>query len=146
MDSNAIIAQLNELAPPALKTLRGKAVSFDSESRTLVMEFVAADRFTHSGGIVQGGFVTGMIDAAMANAVYATLQELVVAPTLEIKVSFLEIARAGKLVASGRVVRMGKSIAFMDGELRSTDGQLLATATSTVRVMHPKTVNHGQPA
>ena len=139
-----MIAQLNELAPPAMKTLQGKAVSYDAETRTIVMEFHAADRFTHSGGIVQGGFVTGMIDAAMATAVYATLQELVVAPTLEIKVSFLEIARAGKLLAYGRVVRMGKSIAFMEGELRDTDGQLLATATSTLRVIHPKTVDHGR--
>ena len=139
MDSKRIVEQLNELSPPALKTLGGKAVAFDAANKTLHMEFLATDRFTHSGGIVQGGFVTGMIDAAMAHAVIAVLEDLVVVPSLEIKVSFLEIARAGPLHATGRVVRLGKSIAFLDGELRNPQGDLLATATSTVRIIRPKT-------
>ena len=143
MDAREIVKQLNELAPPAMKTLRGKVVSFDPDEKILHLEFQSVEQFTHSGGIVQGGFVTGMLDAAMTHAVYEVLQDLVIVPTLEIKVNFLEIARFGLLHASGRVVRLGKSIAFLDSELRDPQGNLLATATSTARVIHAKPVTSG---
>lgn len=140
MDSDAIVEQLNELAPPAMRMLGGRFVAFDKTTTTLSADFRATENMTHSGGIVQGGFVTGMIDAVMAHAIYAALEDLAVCATLEIKVSFLQIARAGLLHAHGRVVRMGKSIAFLDGELRSPDGELLAAASSTAKIIRPRPV------
>lgn len=138
MNTDELIARLNAHAPPALKTLGGSIVSYDEATKTMVMNFHASAALCHSGDIVQGGFIAGMLDATMSHAVFATVKEHIILPTLEIKVSFLEIARAGNLVASGTVVRLGKSVAFLQGQLKDPQGKLLATASSTARILHKK--------
>lgn len=138
MDTEELIARLNAHAPPALKTLGGSVVSYDDQSQTMVMHYHASEALCHSGDIVQGGFITGMLDATMSHAVFAVVREPIILPTLEIKVSFLEIARAGDFVASGTVVRLGKSVVFLEGQLKDPQGKLLATASSTARILRKK--------
>jgi uncharacterized protein (TIGR00369 family) len=65
----------------------------------------------------------------------ATLPPGQFAPTLELKVSLLRPARPGRLIGTGRVVHRGGTIAFLEGSLRDVDGQLVATATATARVI-----------
>ena len=106
-----------------------------TQRKQMVMNFHASKAFCHSGDIVQGGFITGMLDATMSHAVLAAVKKPIVLPTLEIKVSFLEIARMGDLVATGTVVRLGKSVVFLEGQLKDPQGKLLATASSTARIL-----------
>jgi uncharacterized protein (TIGR00369 family) len=56
-----------------------------------------------------------------------------VAPTLEMKTSFMRPAMAdgATLRGVGRVVKWGKTIAFTEGELWGADGKLIAKATGT---------------
>jgi len=54
-----------------------------------------------------------------------------VAPTTDLHVQFLRSARPGRLTGRGRVVRRGRDIAFMAGELVDDSGQVVATATAT---------------
>jgi len=136
-----IVDMLNKHAPACVKTLGGRVLSFDADSKTLRMKFEAIAEFCHSGDIVQGGFITGMLDSAMAHAVFGVEKGWVILPTLEIKVSFLEAAHPGSLTAVARVIRLGKSVAFMEAELHDDDGHLLATATSTTRVIRKQ--RHG---
>ncbi len=138
IDIDAMIAQMNEHAPPAVRTLGGSVTSYDDATHTMVMSFHASEALCHSGDIVQGGFITGMIDATMSHAVFAAVREPIILPTLEIKVSFLEIARVGDLIASGTVVRLGKTVAFLEGQLKDPQGKLLATATSTARILRKR--------
>ena len=56
------------------------------------------------------------------------------APTVELKINFIRAAKVGPLFGEGRVVHKGKSIAFLEGELRNSEGQLIATATATVQI------------
>lgn len=136
MTDDEFIAVMNRHAPPALKKLRGEAIGFDPDSRTIEMQFHVDDSFCHSGDIVQGGYIAGMLDATMAHAVIAHLKEYVIVATLEIKVSYLEIARPGELTAHGHIVKLGKSIGFLEADLMDANGGLLATATSTARIIH----------
>lgn len=136
MTNDDFVARMNAHAPPALKSLGGRVVSFDKDTGSVDMDFTADESMCHSGDIVQGGFLAGMIDAAMAHAVFGTLQEFVIVATLEIKVSYLEIARAGPIAARGRVVRMGKTIAFLEGELFGPDSVTLARGSSTARIIY----------
>ena len=133
--SQMIVEMLNRHAPACVKTLGGRVLSFDSDTNTMRMKFEAVAEFCHSGDIVQGGFITGMLDSAMAHAVFGVEKGWVILPTLEIKVSFLEAAHPGSLTATATVVRIGKSVAFLEAELHDDDGRLLATATSTTRVI-----------
>jgi acyl-CoA thioesterase len=132
---SSIIEQLNQNAPPSVVTLGGNIESFDQESGVIEFRFEASDAMTHSGGIVQGGFVAGMLDAAMAHVVFCVLDKLVILATLEMKVSYLDIVRPGTLRATGHILRLGKSVAFLEAELYSADQKLLAKGSSTVRII-----------
>ena len=137
-----MIEKMNANAPPALVTLGGRVASFDEDTGVVEMHFSAAPSLCHSGDIVQGGFLAGMLDAAMAHAVFGVLRAFVVVATLEIKVSYLDRAHAGPLVARGRVNRMGKTISFLEAELYTTDGALLCKASSTARIIHRDPGSH----
>lgn len=127
---------MNFHAPPALKLLGGKVQSFNEDTGTIEMYFVADKSHCHSGDIVQGGFLAGMLDATMAHVVFCVLDAIVVVATLEIKVSYLAIARPGKLVGRGWICRMGKTISFLEAELLDEQGTVLARASSTARIIH----------
>ena len=59
---------------PCTETLGMKVVNFSSEPPTIEAEFEAKHEFTHSEGkVVQGGFVTGMLDAPMAHLLMGLL-------------------------------------------------------------------------
>jgi molybdopterin converting factor subunit 1 len=102
------------------------------------MEFHASEQFLNPAGMVQGGFLTAMLDDTMGPAAIAQLGPGHFTPTLELKVSFLRPARTGRLVCDGRVVHMGKSVAFLEGSLADADGNVVATATATARVVRTK--------
>jgi molybdopterin converting factor subunit 1 len=105
------------------------------------MEFTATEQFLNPAGVVQGGFITAMLDDTMGPAAVAQLGAGHFAPTLELKVSFLRPVGPGRLIGDGRVVHMGKSVAFLEGSLTDDDGNVVATATATARV-----VKIGQPS
>lgn len=96
------------------------------------LEFLAGPHMCHSGGVVQGGFVTGWIDAAMAHAAMAMTGPDVVPMSLELKVSFFAPARPGPVIARAWVERRGRSTCFFEGQLLDTAGLVLAKASSTL--------------
>ena len=135
MTSEELIAELNRHAPDALKKLNGRVGRYDEDSGVLEMHYAIDLSFCHSGDIVQGGFIAGMLDTAMAHVTFLHLGGLAIVATLEIKVSYFEIARPGALTSKARIVKLGKSIGFYEAELFDEAGTLLAAATSTARVI-----------
>ncbi len=105
------------------------------ESGRAVIHYRARMDMCHSGGIVQGGFVTGWIDAAMAHVVMARSNFEFSSLSLEIKVSFLQSASPGLIVAEAWIERMGRSTAFLEGHIRNEAGEVLAKGSSTVRLV-----------
>lgn len=108
-----------------------RIVEIDPAGRA-VLEYEAKPEQCHSGGVVQGGFVTGWIDAAMAHAAMAIGGEDIVPMTLELKVSFLAPARPGPVFAEAWAIRHGRRTAFYEGTLKDGSGTLLAKASSTL--------------
>jgi uncharacterized protein (TIGR00369 family) len=111
-----------------------RIVEIDPAGRA-VLEYRATPEQSHSGGVVQGGFVTGWIDAAMAHAVMAIPGLDAVPMTLEIKVSFFAPTRPGLVLAEAWVVQGGRRTAFVEGTLKDTAGVLLAKASSTITLV-----------
>lgn len=107
-----------------------RIVELNPEGRSQ-LEYMAKPGMCHSGGVVQGGFVTGWIDAAMAHAVIAALGDDVTPMSLEIKVSFFAPVRPGLVVAEGWIERRGRKTAFLEGRLLDGQGNVLAKGTST---------------
>ena len=122
-------------APPPAATLLGwEPVSVDPEAGTIEVTFTVTEQFLNLIGVIQGGFLAAMLDATLGPAVIATLGPGQYAPTTDLHVQFLRPARAGRLTGRGRVVRRGKDIAFMAGELLDDAGQIVAVATATAQI------------
>lgn len=108
-----------------------RVVSTDAEGHAR-LEYEAKRDQCHSGGVVQGGFISGWIDAAMAHAAMARNGPGIVPMTLELKVSYFAPTRPGLVIAEAWVERHGKRTSFYEGRLKDAAGTVLAKATSTI--------------
>ncbi len=128
----------NTVASPAADAPAGRLLGmqqFEAEPGHSRVEFQAREEFYNPGGVVQGGFLAVMLDFAMGEAARSMVEETKTPLTLEIKVSYIQPAKAGKLIGKGRVVHAGRSISFTEGTLSTEDGTLVATGTSTWRIV-----------
>jgi uncharacterized protein (TIGR00369 family) len=105
------------------------------------MEFDISRDFCHSGDVVQGGFITAMLDAAMTHAVFAAGDGVVNLSSLEIKTNYLETTRAGLLRAEGVVIKSGYKLAFLEGRLYDAQGVLTATSSTVAKLIRAKTAS-----
>lgn len=121
--------------PAAAALLGFELVAVDPDAGTIEARFQGKPEFANPMGMIQGGFLAAMLDDTLGPALVATLDEGQFAPTIELKVNFVQPARPGSLVATGRVVARRRSIAFLAGELRDEKGELVATATATARII-----------
>ncbi len=125
-----------EDAYEVLRTLgNGRVVSLDGDAGRAMLEFTCVEAMCHSGGVAQGGFVTGWIDAAMAHACVARYTTDFWIATLELKISFYRPTPPGVVTATGWIERAGKKTVFAEGELTNAEGTLLAKATSTISLV-----------
>ena len=87
-------------------------------------------------GVVHGGLVCTLLDSVCGCAVQSTLEQGTGYTSLEIKVSYLRPVRAdsGELTARGWVTRRGRRASFADADVRTADGKVVATASSTCLV------------
>jgi uncharacterized protein (TIGR00369 family) len=120
--------------PPAAVTLGWELVAIDPEEGTIEVAFTARDAFLNPAGVVQGGFLAAMLDDTMGPALVCGLEPGDFAPTTDLHVQFLRPARAGRLVGRGRVVRRGRDVAFLAGELVDEEGAVVAVATATAQI------------
>lgn len=113
--------------------------SFDAEREEITLRFTAPNSFITPRGSVQGGLVAGFLDEVMGWAhVWAT--DHAEAPlNLDISMTLLRPVMAGPLIGKGRVIRRGRRVVFLEGELFDTAGTLLARSTSTA-IPTPKPV------
>ena len=137
MSYSELIRQIQARRPPAWELLGVGGVSYDQLLNRVTIEWHAEQRHCHSveghpkGGIVQGGIVAGWLDAAMATASLLHGEYQIAVASLEIKVAFLLPAHPGLYRTHGKVLRQGRSIGFMEAELRDANDVLIATASST---------------
>lgn len=122
-------------APPSAAVLLGwKLVAVDPDAGTIEVSFTATDQFLNPAGDVQGGFLAAMLDDTLGPALVATLDAGEWAPTLDLHVQFMAPAAPGQLCGRGRVVRRGRDIAFLAGELRDAQEKIVAAATATAMI------------
>ena len=103
----------------------------EAEPGRVVVELMAGPQHRHGGGVVQGGVITQIADAAMGMSL-ATLQEdRVWNTTIELKINFLRPAIEGRLRAVGRVIEMRQTLLFGEADVLDDHDRLIATASST---------------
>ena len=126
---------MTDTAVQNLETTLGfvRRIEMNPEGRAS-LEYEAGLHMCHSGGVVQGGFITGWIDAAMAHAVIAAGGPDIVPMSLELKVSFFAPTRPGRVIAEAWIERKGRATCFVEGRLVDLSGKVLAKASSTIQL------------
>ena len=134
-DSKARIADLNNMAPDFIKLLGGKVIELDLDAQQAVFSFTVPLDFCHSGDVVQGGFVTAMLDAAMSHALFGTDESISNVASLDIATQFISACRGNQpLRAVGKVKKATFRTAFLEAEISDSDGTLMATAQSVAKL------------
>ena len=125
--------------PEFLKVLGFENGYYDENNHEWVTEFLPLEDLTHSNGsIVQGGFVTGMLDAAMAQCIMFKSNGEDLPLTLDIDVKFLNSCIPDhKVTSRAKIIKQGKSIVFTTANLFQKD-DLIATASASNKIIKLK--------
>lgn len=101
------------------------------------LEVVVGDGMVNPAGMFHGGIVYTLCDMVCYAALVSQLKPGENAATHDLHVSILKAARLGETVRfEGRVLRAGRSVAFMESQALLGD-QLLARATVTKSILRP---------
>jgi uncharacterized protein (TIGR00369 family) len=99
------------------------------------LEIELEEKHLQPFGFVHGGAIASLVDAAAFWAVFPQVENGMGLTTVEIKVNYLAPAQKGRLVAKGRCIRLGKTLALGEAEIRNGEGGLVAHGTATMMVV-----------
>jgi len=120
--------------PPIAETLRFDLVEV-SRGRAVFRGTPGAHAYNPIG-VVHGGYAATLLDSALGCAVHSCLDATQAYTTLELKVAYHKALtlETGPVDAEGKVVSIGRRVAFAEARLVDASGRLYASATSTLLV------------
>jgi 5-carboxymethyl-2-hydroxymuconate isomerase len=116
-------------APPFNQYLGIRVTRMEGGEAEALVEL--APHHTNNRGVAHGGVVSSLLDSAMGAAVISAIPKEWWCATTGLTIQFVAGAHEGTLTATGKVVRRGRSIAFVQGEAHDATGRLMATAQGT---------------
>jgi uncharacterized protein (TIGR00369 family) len=122
-------------APPSSKLLGWHLLDARPNQGWIRIGFDGREEFCNPAGFVQGGILSAMLDDTMGPAVFIMTDGKLYTATITMTVNFLAPARPGPMVGEANVTLLGKTIAFVEGRLMAKDGTVLATATTSARLV-----------
>jgi uncharacterized protein (TIGR00369 family) len=125
----------NFTAPPSSKLLGWHLLDARPKDGWIRIGFDGRKDFCNPAGFVQGGILSAMLDDTMGPAVFVMTEGKLYTATITMTVNFLSPAKPGKLVGEATVTQLGKTIAFVEGRLMAEDGTLIATASTSARLV-----------
>ena len=95
-----------------------------------------SDRLTQQDGFLHAGVVAGVTDSACGYAALTTMAADAEVLTVEFKINLLAPAAGERLVARGRVIRSGRTLAVCRGDAFTiSDGREKHVATLTTTMI-----------
>ena len=91
------------------------------------------DELKNPHDVLHGAAAYAMADTGMGATLYPTLDDGKQCATIEIKISYLKPVSSGTLVCETEVVRRGRTVAFLESEVRA-DGRTVAKATGSYSI------------
>ena len=82
-------------------------------------------------GRVQGGIVMALADTAITRALFTLLPEGQRIVTVELKINFIAPVEKGALIAEGRIIRKGSTLAVGDVTVTDDAGAVIAHGLGT---------------
>ena len=134
-----------EVPAPPIAQLIGFSLR-EVDAGRAVIDFEATPQHASPLGTLHGGVLCDIADAAMGIAYASTLAEGEAFTTLELKINFLKPVWSAKLVATGRVVKGGRTVGLIECDVVDAHDRLVAHATSTCMTLRGgEAVGRGAP-
>ena len=121
-------------ASPLQRALKGEILQIDAKRGCSVLAFEPGAEFVQGGGVIQGGIVATMLDFALAFATLVRLQPDASVGSVTLTVNFMRPALPGRVIARGKIVRMGARLVFAEADIGAEESDPIATATSVIVV------------
>jgi uncharacterized protein (TIGR00369 family) len=133
------VEQLRALMQSDRQPAIGQTLQFslvEIEEGRAVFEGQPAAHALNPIGTIHGGYAAALLDSACGCTVHSRLRADQGFTTLELKVAYHKAMtdKTGRVRAEGRLVSLGRRVAFAEGTLKDDNGALYATATSTLLV------------
>ena len=119
---------------PASAWLNQQILELDSEEGWVRIAYQLGEPHFNRFGALHGGSIACVMDDVLAVAAGLVAKWGEIAPTLEMKVSYLNQGAAGRHIAEAKVLKRGRQINFLEATLAREDGKIVATATATIMI------------
>ena len=125
------------MPPPCLKFLNATVVKV--EDGKAVVRFEPSEEMMNPFGVVQGGILAAMLDDIMGPAGFSAAEGHPFS-TIQMSVTYQGKVKPGEaVVGEANVIKKGKTLMLVDGELyRESDHKLLARASSVNMFLNPE--------
>ena len=119
-----------KVAPPPVVALIGiRLTGYDTGKA--FCELPVAHQHLNPMGIVHGGIIADLADAAMGVAVATIVEENQSFSTIEMHLNYFVAVKTGLLKATANVVRRGGRTVYLECEVCDEENRLVAKAAST---------------
>jgi uncharacterized protein (TIGR00369 family) len=122
-------------APPCSRLLGWQVLDARPRDGWVRIGFDGKPEFCNPAGFIQGGILSAMLDDTMGPAVFVMTEGRLYTATITMTVNFLAPAKVGPITGEANVTQIGKTVAFVTGRLMSDNGTVLATATTSARLV-----------
>jgi uncharacterized protein (TIGR00369 family) len=119
---------------PTSAWLNQQILELDVEEGWVKIGYDLGEPHFNRFGALHGGSIACVMDDVLAIAAGMVAKWGEIAPTLEMKVSYLNQGGAGKHFAEAKVLKRGRQINFLEAALMREDGKVIATATATIMI------------
>lgn len=124
----------SDQAPPSARWMGMELVEWNREANAVRVSFDPPRDVINFGGVIQGGFLTAMMDDAMGFGAFVSLGMAYAQASIDIHTHFFRPVPYGRTEVEARIVRAGRSVAFLEAELFDKDGVLAARTVSSTRL------------
>ena len=113
-----------------MKTLGAELIHI--EEGLVKIKLCKTEGLTQQHGYFHAGALTSVMDVACGYAALTTMPENSDVLSVEFKTNLLRAANADEVIATGKVVKSGKTLVFCEASVEDTLGKLYTTMQATM--------------
>ena len=131
-DDELLLDRIRGLFPSDLMPgLRCEITQVNHHAGTASLGFEAGEPTANQLGAVQGGIVAAMLDGCIGIAGAAASGGVLAMPLAALNTSFVRPVLPGIVFGEGVVVRLGRTVGFIEATLTDPEGRVVARASGT---------------
>lgn len=122
------------MAPPSAKWMGMDLIEHRPADQYTKVSFAPNKDMINFGGVIQGGFLTAMMDDAMGFNAFISLGMKYSMASIDLHTHFLKAVTFGPITVEAWVTRAGKSVVFLEAKLYDHTGEMAAHSTSSAKL------------